>query len=524
LVNPYTIVSGAVMGGVAALTQWATSSLSAATGTNAATEAMERQKAILESLAEASETLRLETAMMTSGAETIAEQKALDEILRLTEERAEIVRQLGEDYKKMGRAAGIGAQIVADSNRQALLSEIALYDAALKTLEAKRETKAAAEAHDRMMVNLYGTYAKTRGEADKLADEAVRAGLAASNLSLVDFGNIDAGAAAALRMAGNLGIAYNAAVALGGVFSRLTAGDDERGSQRETVAGANTRKPDQPWLKTYDRGGWMTIPGVKGGAGGAGGSRSQAATEAEKEAEAIQKVIEGLQAEIGLIGATTEARRLQQELQKAGVTIYSEEGQAIAALVEDLMQLEAQQKLVEETMQGIEDAAQGFFVGVLSGAKSAKEAIGDLLKSLGDLFLNQAFKMLWGGASAGGKGGGLQSLFFDAGGRIPAGALGIVGEKRPEFVDGQLVTRPTLIEGPANVTGGAATAKMLNTAPAMQVAMRRPSQAVGQPKVNVQASPVIVKVINDPRQIDAFLRSPEGERASARTQRRLGNG
>jgi len=48
--------------------------------------------------------------------------------------------------------------------------------------------------------------------------------------------------------------------------------------------------------------------------------------------------------------------------------------------------------------------------------------------------------------------------FFDSGGHIPAGQSGIVAEKRPEFVNGVLVA------GPANVTGGAQTASILNGA------------------------------------------------------------
>lgn len=263
--------------------------------------------------------------------------------------------------------------------------------------------------------------------------------------------------------------------------------------------------------------------GKGGGGGGGGGGRSKAATEAEKEAEAIKKVVDNLQSEIDMVGKSDEARRLHQELQKAGVDIYSEEGQKIAALVEELTALEAKQKLVSETMRGIENAAQGFFVGVLSGAKDLKSAIGDLLRELGNLFLNQAFKMLWDGKDGNGGIGGWLAGLFDAGGHIPRGQVGIVAEKRPEFVDGKLVNRPTLVPGPANVTGGASTAGILDRArKAVPSGYGGTSQqnVVSMPRVTVTPPPVVV--LDDPRKIDAWQRSPDGERAAAWQRKRMG--
>jgi len=255
------------------------------------------------------------------------------------------------------------------------------------------------------------------------------------------------------------------------------------------------------------------------------GARAVEADDAEKQAKSIDEVLESLQAEVDMIGKSGEARRLHQELQKAGVDIYSEEGQKIAALVEELTLLEAKQNLVSETMRGIENAAQGFFVGVLSGAKDLQTAIGDLLRELGNLFLNQAFKMLWEGKPGGGGGiGGWLAGLFDAGGRIPAGQLGIVAEKRPEFVDGKLVNRPTLVPGPANVTGGAATAGILNRAQkAVPSGYRDMSSqsVVSAPRISVSPPPVVV--IDDPRKIDEYNRSLKGERSYARTRRRMAN-
>lgn len=265
--------------------------------------------------------------------------------------------------------------------------------------------------------------------------------------------------------------------------------------------------------------------GSGGGGGGGGGGRSQAAKDAEKQAEAIKKVTENLQSEIDMIGKSDEARRLHQELQKAGVDVYSEEGQKIAALVEQLTELEAKQKLVAETMKGIENAAEGFFVGVLSGAKDLQTAIGDLLRELGNLFLKQAFQMLWNGAP-GGKGGiaGLFAGAYDSGGHIASGQIGLVAEKRPEVVNGQLVTRPTLVPGPADVTGGSSTASLLRRAqgavPTYGSARARGGE---MPAFSPTILPAPVVVFDDPRKYDAFMRSPQGEKSAARQQRRMSN-
>lgn len=65
---------------------------------------------------------------------------------------------------------------------------------------------------------------------------------------------------------------------------------------------------------------------------------------------------------------------------------------------------------------------------------------------------------------------------YDAGGYIPAGRVGLVGERRAELVD-----RPTLVQGPANVTGGAETARMFGRQQPVQVTLiSAPNQAAAR--------------------------------------------
>jgi hypothetical protein len=461
--------------------------------------------------------------MAASGAETEAEQRAMNDLVALAAERNVLEQERAALIAKANENMGFLNQAELDALNARIAGNLELSkqrEAALGVAAAERDAAEAAEAHERAIENAYGVYAKTRGEGEMLAEAAERAGMSAEALASITFGNI----AQAVVYANNLADAMaRASLNYGKIQNTGQSGPD---AARRSVMELNA-----PGLLTgtvaSGAGGVWTPPAGSGGGGGGGGGggRSAAAAEAEREAQAIQKVVDGLKAEIEQVGASQEARRLHQELQKAGVTIYSEEGQQIAALVEELTQLEAKQKLVAETMRGIENAAQGFFVGVLSGAKDLESALGDLLRQLGNLFLNQAFQMLWNGKGGGGGiGGWLQDLFFDAGGHIPAGALGVVAEKRPEFVDRKLVTSPTLVRGPANVTGGAATGRMLDRAPEMQVAMRRPAQSMLQPKVNVAPAAVRVVVLDDPSKIDAYLRSPEGEKTQTWAQGRRRNG
>lgn len=288
---------GVIAGGLAAVTL--PMLIGAFSGTSEeslrAAESADRLKQALASLAQAGADAQTEIDKLKFGVDESYQVELLREQNRLRDEINAKVRE-GQTYLATTtdsldlqriKAAQYQAEIdkLAGTYREnaAALDRQAERTATLAVIEGVRvqraneikakqaEAAAETERQARAIANAYQVYARTRGEADKLADASVQAGLAASKLSLVDFGNIDAAAASALSLAGNLGIAYGEAVALSGVLSRLGAGDDERGSQRDTVKGANTRSPDQPWLETYDRGGWIT-PGGGGGGGGGGGS------------------------------------------------------------------------------------------------------------------------------------------------------------------------------------------------------------------------------------------------------------
>lgn len=73
------------------------------------------------------------------------------------------------------------------------------------------------------------------------------------------------------------------------------------------------------------------------------------------------------------------------------------------------------------------------FSSIVDGSKSAIEAIGDLIASLGQLLINKAFEGLIGGIFGGG--GGFRIPGFANGTNFAPGGLAMVGERGPELVN-----------------------------------------------------------------------------------------
>lgn len=131
-------------------------------------------------------------------------------------------------------------------------------------------------------------------------------------------------------------------------------------------------------------------------------------------------------------------------------------------------------KISQEDYNRAMDIAREKFDKVGEGAKEAQDefkafarsaltdigSIGDALDQLGNRLISSGIDALFEGIfpSAGGGGGGGKGLlglggflgFLDGGGPIRAGEFAVVGERRPEIVT-----------GPANVIGGAQTARLM---------------------------------------------------------------
>jgi hypothetical protein len=116
---------------------------SATTKADEFTGAAERQKESLASLVATTEQLAIQRQKLFSGAQSEEEQKQLNEVKRLTEERVKAQAELNNLVMIGGRAAAF--QDEAQAKRDALQAEIAGIDAKLEALNKQRELKAAAE-------------------------------------------------------------------------------------------------------------------------------------------------------------------------------------------------------------------------------------------------------------------------------------------------------------------------------------------------------------------------------------------
>lgn len=194
---------------------------------------------------------------------------------------------------------------------------------------------------------------------------------------------------------------------------------------------------------------------------GGGGGRNAAAREAEREAAAIRKVVENLQDEIDLFGADEQARKLNQELRRAGVELYSEEGQRIADLVEQLSELERQQEITDRFLSDMQSISDALAQAIVNG-ENLGDAMGKVFRKMAaDLLssgLNNLFTSLFTGGGGGGLfgsifGGGTQVARREHGGRATAGQPYIVGERRPELfvpdMSGTILPRVPQASAPA---------------------------------------------------------------------------
>jgi hypothetical protein len=279
--------------------------------------------------------------MLRFGVDTEAEAVALREILdittriqRLNREYAETDslsrrQSIAEEARELKGQLSTQQEIVDTVNEKRQAYETAL--AINKQMQAvelaharamgdrERERVAAGEAYYQKMLAVQGAHAAAAKLAADLDKELGKGAASALKLAGVDISKpLSAGAAQAAQIAASLGVAYNQAVGIMNTFNSLTSLPDERGSQRTTVRGANTRMPEQPWLNT------------KGGGGGGGGGGGNSALESligqlQTEREVLEAWYEESQTllasasekELTIIGGRNEAKlRLEQEYQE----------------------------------------------------------------------------------------------------------------------------------------------------------------------------------------------------------------
>lgn len=163
---------------------------------------------------------------------------------------------------------------------------------------------------------------------------------------------------------------------------------------------------------------------------------------AREQVSVAAQTIARLQDEIELFGRSELARRTYYETTAQGINLYSEEGQRIADLVEQLHRMEEAQQANAQIAQEFGSAMANAFSGLVSGSHSAEQALEQLKRSLTQLLINQAFQAILGSMGGGGMGGGnfIASMF--AGG-FANGAAFAGGNVIP-FARGGVVSSPTM--------------------------------------------------------------------------------
>lgn len=140
---------------------------------------------------------------------------------------------------------------------------------------------------------------------------------------------------------------------------------------------------------------------------------------------------------------------------------------------------------------GLREAAKSAFVGVVTDARSATDAVGQLLSSLAQMLASSAFDALFGGGP--GSGGGLIGSLFGGmraeGGPVSAGMAYMVGERGRELfvpeVDGSIISHRDLLRMESGGSGSDPVQIVVRHEPGMLIETMQGQIA--------QAAPVIVR-------------------------------
>ena len=199
-----------------------------------------------------------------------------------------------------------------------------------------------------------------------------------------------------------------------------------------------------------------TVPELLKGRAGTGKTDAEKAAEAaDKQREAVAKLLVQKKQEAQIIAATTDEERDQLQLKfdklnlaaqfpalsekelqtlrdqleiNFGLTLQDKERIEAAKLLKE--QQDRQLAQYKEMANVIENGIKGAIMGAIDGSKSLSESLSGILRQLGGMFLNRGIGSF---KSADGTGGSGLLGMFAKGGRPPVGRPSIVGERGPEL-------------------------------------------------------------------------------------------
>lgn len=166
------------------------------------------------------------------------------------------------------------------------------------------------------------------------------------------------------------------------------------------------------------------------------------AREIQREQEAVDRLINSLQTELDLVGASDLARQQANATRNLGASVTDEQRAKIQQLTEQLYLEQEAWKQTQEAQQFFENAAANSLNGLINGTLNAEDAVKQLTNSIIQAGL-QALLLGQGPLAgllgfAGGGGGLLAGLFGGlfgraGGGNVTSNMPYMVGERGPEL-------------------------------------------------------------------------------------------
>lgn len=185
-----------------------------------------------------------------------------------------------------------------------------------------------------------------------------------------------------------------------------------------TIQGAGTVLPDNG--PSPERRPLIELEGLPS-SGGGGRKRGGGKSEAEREAEAVRKLIEALEHERSLLGQTDAQRRVANELRKAGTSATEAQKARITELVTAITAEQDAIKRNEAAMRDLQAVGKdvlGGFISDLRNGKSAAEALSGALDRVMSKLIDGALESLFSGSGGGILGGLFGSIFGFAKGGV----------------------------------------------------------------------------------------------------------
>lgn len=145
-----------------------------------------------------------------------------------------------------------------------------------------------------------------------------------------------------------------------------------------------------------------------GGRSRGGGGRAGAISEAQREREAVTKLIEQLEYEQSLIGMTDQQREVANALRRAGAAATDEQRLKIEQLVEATYAEREALKANQEAMLELQSVGKEVLGGIISdlrAGKSGADILANALDRVIDKLLSGALDSLFSGIGGGGRGG-----------------------------------------------------------------------------------------------------------------------